>query len=88
MVVVLDWPRRLRWCARLDRLILSAIVINLLSVVSAAAQTSGTCECDQQCPKTRELVTTVWGGAVTILVLSFDTWSTVKQFTNALTSRF
>jgi hypothetical protein len=27
---------------------------------------------------TRELVTTVWGGAVTILVLSFDIWSTMK----------
>ena len=84
MEVVLDRPRMLRWCLRLDPLIFSAIVvISLLSVVSAA-QTSGTCEC----PKTRELVTTVWGGAVTILVLSFDTWSTVKQFTNALTSRF
>ena len=86
MKVVLEWLRRLRWCARLDPLLFSAIVMSLLSVVSAA-QTSGTCECDQQSPKTRELVTTVWGGAVTILVLSFDTWSTVKQFTNTLTSR-
>jgi len=61
----------------LDPLIFSAIVISLLSVVSAA-QTSGTCECDQQCPKTRELVTTIWGGVVTILVLSFDFCSAIK----------
>jgi hypothetical protein len=61
----------------LDPLILSAIVMSLLSVVSAA-QTSGTYEWDQQCPQTRELVTTVWGGAVTILVLSLDIWSAVK----------
>jgi hypothetical protein len=77
MKVVLEWLRRLRWCARLDPLIFSAIGMSLLSFVSAA-QTSGTCECDQQCPKTRELVTTVWGGAVTILVLSLDIWSAVK----------
>jgi hypothetical protein len=79
MKVVLEWLRRFRWCARLDPLIFSAIMISLLSVVSGA-QTSGTCECDQQCPKTRELVTTVWGGAVTILVLSFDMWSATKPF--------
>jgi hypothetical protein len=77
MKVVMDWLRRLWWCARLDPLIFSAIVISLLSVVSAA-QTSGTCECDQQSPQTRELVTTVWGGAVTILVLSFEIWSAMK----------
>jgi hypothetical protein len=77
MKVVLEWLRRLRWCARLDPMIFSAIVMSLLSVVSAA-QTSGTCECDQQCPQTRELVTTVWGGAVTILVLSLDAWSAWK----------
>jgi len=74
MKVVLEWLRRLRWCARLDPLILSAIVMSLLSVVSAA-QTSRTSECDQQCPQTRELVTTVWGGAVSIIVaFSSDTW--------------
>ena len=77
MKVVLEWLRRLRWCARLDPLIFSAIVISLWSGVSAA-QTSGVCECDQQCPKTRELVTTVWGGAVTLFVLSFDFWGAVK----------
>jgi hypothetical protein len=77
MKVVLEWLRRLRWCARLDPLILSAIVMSLLSVVSAA-QTSGTYEWDQQCPQTRKLVTTVWGGAVTILALSFDIWGAGK----------
>ena len=73
----LEWPRRLRWCVALDRLIFSAVVISLLSVVTAA-QTSRTCECDQQCPKTRELVTTLWGGTVTFFVLSFDVWRTWK----------
>jgi len=77
MKVVLEWLRRLRWCARLDPVIFSTIVISLLSVVSAA-QTSGTCECDQQCPQTRKLVTTVWGGAVTILALSKDIWGAGK----------
>ena len=72
---VLEWLRRLRrCCARLDPLILLAIMVTLWSDVSAA-QTSG----DQQCPKTRELVTTVWGGVVTLLVLSFDSWGTVKS---------
>ena len=86
MKVVLVWLRRLRWCARLGPLILSAIVTSLLSVVSAA-QTSGTCECDQQCSKTRELVTTVWGGAVTIFVLSFDVWSAMKPWVSNDASR-
>jgi hypothetical protein len=81
MKVVLEWLRRLRWCARLDPLILSAIVMSLMSVVSAA-QTSGPSECDQQCPQTRELVTTVWGGVVTILAFSYVCWSVVKpEFT-------
>ena len=74
---VLEWLRRLRCCAHLDRLILSAIMLSLWSNVSAA-QTSGTFECDQECPKTRELVTTVWGGVVTLFVLSFDSWGTLK----------
>ena len=74
---VLEWLRRLRCCARLDRLILSAIMLSLWSNVSAA-QTSGTFECDQECPKTRELVTTVWGGVVTLFVLSLDIWGTLE----------
>ena len=76
---VLEWLRRLRCCARLDPLIFSAIMVSFWSDVYAA-QTYGTCECDQQCPcpKTRELVTTVWGGVVTLFVLSFDSWGTLK----------
>ena len=46
----------------------------------SAAQTSGVCERDQHCPKTRELVTTVWGGDVTLFVLSFDFWGAVKAY--------
>ena len=78
----LEWPCKLRWCARLDPLIFSAIIVSLWSVVYAA-QTLGISECDQQCPKTRELVTTVWGGAVTLFVLSFDFWRTLKTLVYA-----
>ena len=68
---VLEWLRRLRYCARLDRLIFSAIMVSLWSDVFVA-QTFETFECDQQCPKTRELVTAVWDGAFTLFVLSLD----------------
>ena len=74
---VLEWLRRLRCRARLDPLIFTAIMVSFWSDVSAA-QTSGTCECDQQCPKTRELVTTVWGGVVTLFVLYFNSWGKLK----------
>ena len=74
---VFKWLRRLHCCACLNPLIFTAIMVSLWSDVSAA-QTSGTCECDQQCPKTRELVTTVWGGVVTLFVLYFNSWGTLK----------
>ena len=87
MKVVLDWLCRL--CARFDPLTTLAVVITtwssqLLSrsdLYVPVPETSGIWECDQRCPKTRELVTTLWGGVVTLFVLCFDSW----EFGNSLT---
>lgn len=78
---VLDCMRKLHWDAGVDTLVFLSTVISLLSIVSAS-QTSGTCDCDQYCPKTRELVTTVWGGAVTLFVLSLDSLVVAKIIVN------
>lgn len=85
MKVVLDWLCRL--CARFDPLATLAVVITtwssqLLSrsdLFVPVPETSGIWECDQRCPKTRELVTTLWGGAVTLFMLSFDSWELGKS---------